>query len=100
MKPWSPFAANPPVLLTTPPVEVPSVDLSKPFTSSVGFPTSLTWLLPTSRFCLFPYANPGGVPIQLPLPAPPNSEFVDILPHTVEDGSPAMSNVADDTSAP
>ena len=34
------------------------------------------------------------------MPAPPKSELVVILPHIVEDGSPAMSNVAEETSAP
>ena len=100
MKPWSPFAAKPPVLFTVPPVDVPDVELSNPLTSSVGFPTNFTWSLPTSRFCLLPYAKPGGVPLQEPVPAPPKSEFVVMLPQTVEDGSPAISNVAEDTSAP
>ena len=71
-----------------------------PFTLFVGFPTSLTWSFPTSKLDLLPYAKPGGVPLHVPVPAPPKSEFEVILPHDVEDGLPAISKDADVTSAP
>ena len=81
-------------------VDVASVERSIPLTLFVGFPTNCTWSFPTSRLERDPYAKPGGVPLHWPVPAPPKSESVVKLPHIVEEGSPAMSNVAEETSAP
>ena len=99
MKPWSPLAAKPPELLMVP-VDVPSVVRSKPFVLVVGLPTNSTSPLSTNKLERLPYANPGGMPLHVELPFPPKSAVVVRLPQVVEDGSPAMSKVAEVTSAP